>query len=113
MSKERARRRATREAERAAALAETERRRQKQARRQALRRHLPRMPARKTSRPARYGALPNSVKARLAVGWLAVQVLVGQLTDSWAQRVGIALLTLAVLPLVVVLTLNTASRRNT
>jgi Flp pilus assembly protein TadB len=109
MSKERAHRRAAREAERAAAAAAAERARAQAARRAAWSRLLPRRRAR---RPQRYGALPTQTKVQLVAGWLAVQLVLWQLVDATGTRLGLAVLTLALLPVLVVLTVNTSSRRS-
>jgi hypothetical protein len=105
MSKERARAREARQAARAAevarAAAERERRERKAQRRAAVAAKVPTLPPK---RRKRFGALPTRTRVGLAVGWLAVQAFAWMTVADGRTRFGIALISLAALPLVVVLT---------
>lgn len=107
MSKQRQRDREARQAARAAEVARAAKARERQARVQKL---TPSLPAR-TPKQKRFGALPTRVRLGLAFGWLAVQLLVWQVFPETRTRLGFAIISLAALPLVVVLTRDTASRR--
>ena len=103
MSRDRARARAAREAERAAAPPRPVRR-------------PPAPPSRpsslrsRRSRQRRFGAMPVRTRVLLAVGFLAVQLLLWQLVPGAGDRVALVLVGLLVLPLVVVLLLSPAAR---
>jgi Flp pilus assembly protein TadB len=112
MSKERQRARQAREAARQAELKAAAERRVKQARRAELRARLtPSVPTRPTRR-RRYGALSHRELGQLAAVFVAVQVVVYVLTDGLEARLGLALLTLAVLA-VVGTTRKSTHRRST
>ena len=69
-----------------------------------------RRPAEPVYRLRRFPPLPWRLKAALALGWLAVVVLVLVLVPSWTGRLGLVLLTTAALPLVVVLVRDPSRR---
>ena len=99
MSKERQRTRAAREADRAARLAAEQARVDREKGRPA-----PTAPVRKLKRQRRYGALPVRLQLGLALGYFLVQFVGWQVLSRPSQRLGLALLSLLLLPLAVVLT---------
>ena len=70
-----------------------------------------RRPARQpVYRLRRFPPLPWRLKAALALGWLAVAVLVLYLVPTWGARIGLLVLATAALPLVVVLVRDPSRR---
>ncbi|MDP3712219.1 MAG: hypothetical protein Q8R60_07025 [Mycobacteriales bacterium] len=107
MSKQRQRDREARQAARAAEVARAAKARERKARVEKLKPTIPPRPPKQK----RFGALPTRVRLSLAVGWLATQFLVWQVFPETRTRIGFAIMSLAALPLVVVLTRDTATRR--
>ncbi len=93
-SKERQRARAVREATRAAEVAAAAKLRQRQVRRQVL---LKRVKPVRPKRQRRYGALPAWARFQLACGFVALQGVAWFLFDGVGQRFSVAVLTLAVM----------------
>ena len=107
VSKQRQRDREARQAARAAEVARAARARERRARVERLTPTIPTRPPRQR----RFGALPTRVRLGLAFGWFATQLLVWQVFTDPRTRIGFAIISLAALPLVVVLTRDTATRR--
>jgi uncharacterized membrane protein YbaN (DUF454 family) len=106
MSKERQRARAAREVARQAEVAAAARRRNRQGRRAVL---LSRVTPTVPRRRRRYGALPARVWFRLVVAFGVVQALSWWFLPGVGQRLSVAVLTLAVL-LVLVRTRRSPAR---
>ncbi len=100
MSKERAQARALREVARERDRAQAARRRARKDRAQRLRPSLPALPQR---RRRRYGAADPRFVGALLLGWAVVQIVIWQLVYSTQARLGLAVLGLAVLPVVTTL----------
>jgi hypothetical protein len=99
VSKERARARAAREAARAAERAKAAKAQARQQRLAALKPSLPTVPRRRR----RYGAMAVRLQLGLAAGWLLAQWVFWQVTADTRSRIGLAIVSLFVLPLLVVL----------
>ncbi len=108
MSKERQRLRVARQAARAEEVARAAKARE---RRQRVQRLKPSLPDRRP-RQRRFGALPTRVRLALLFGWLGVQLLSFQVFSDPRTRFGMALVSLAALPLVVVITRDPRRRRS-
>lgn len=96
MSKQRAHARALREAAAQRERAQIARRRARTDRALRLRPSLPPLPRRRR----RYGAASPRVVAGLLLGWLVAQVLIWQFVYGIQARLGLALVGLAVLPVI-------------
>ena len=106
MSRERQKARAARELARRAEVEEAARRRSREARRQAVAARLKPSPRK---RQRRYGALSARARYQLVVAFFVVQALAWYLFDGIGQRFSVAVLTIAVL-LVLVLTRRSTPR---
>ena len=98
MSKARAHARVAREAASQRERAQIARRRARTDRALRLRPSLPPLPRRRRRR--RYGAAAPRTIAGLLLGWLVAQILIWQFISGTQARIGLALVGLAVLPVI-------------
>jgi ferric-dicitrate binding protein FerR (iron transport regulator) len=104
MSKERQRARAAREAEQARLRAKAARAAERKARVERLTPSVPELPKRQpVYRQRRFPKLPWRLKLALALGWLAVAVVILFLAPTWTGRIGLLVIATMALPLIVVI----------